>query len=88
MPVSQVFGYWDNLGKLGLNSPNHAQRDMKSNPKTSVPYLTSNEVLLLCEGHLRVDLYQLDVYICPAISVGAGALGQFGEIGPKYSQII
>ena len=57
IPVSQVLGCWGNLGKLGPNTPNHAQRHTKSNPKTSVPHLTSNEVLLLCQGQLRAQLY-------------------------------
>ena len=57
IPVSQVLRYWGSLGKLGPNTPNHAQGYMKSNPKTSVRHLTSNEVLLLCQGHLRVQLY-------------------------------
>ena len=30
---------------------------MKSNPKSAAPYLTSNESLLLFQGHLRVLLY-------------------------------
>ena len=42
IPVSQVLGYWGNLGKLGPNTPNHAQGHMKSNPKSSV-YQTSNK---------------------------------------------
>ena len=36
IPVSQVLGYWDNLGKLGPNTLNHVQRHTKSNPKDSV----------------------------------------------------
>ena len=31
VPASQVFGYEGNLGKLGQNTPNHAQGHMKSN---------------------------------------------------------
>ena len=57
IPVSQVLKYWGSLGKLGPNTPNHAQGHMKRNPKTSAPHLTSNEVLLLCQSHLRVQLY-------------------------------
>ena len=53
-PVTRV---WGSLGKLGLNIPNHAQGHSKSNPKTSSPHLTSDDVLLLCQGHLRVQLY-------------------------------
>ena len=49
--------YWGSLGKLGLNTLNHAQGHKKSNPKISVPQLTSNEVLLLCQDQLRVQLY-------------------------------
>ena len=54
---SQVLGYCGNLGKLSPNTPNHAQRHTKSNPKTSAPHLKSNEVLLSCQGHLRFQLY-------------------------------
>ena len=46
IPVSQVLRYWGNLGKLGLNTPNHIQGNMKSNSKSSDPYFTSNETLL------------------------------------------
>ena len=44
IPVSQVLGYWGNLGKLGQNTQNHMQGH-KSNPKSLVHHLTSNEVL-------------------------------------------
>ena len=57
IPISQVLVYCGNLGKQDPNIPNHAQGHMKSNPKTSAPHLTSNEVLLLCQSHLRVQLY-------------------------------
>ena len=57
IPVSQVLEYWDNLGKPNPNTPNHAQEHTKSNPRTSAPHLTSNEVSRLCQGHLRVQLY-------------------------------
>ena len=46
IPVSQVLRYWGNLGKLGLNTPNHMQGHIKSNPKSSDPHFTSNETLL------------------------------------------
>ena len=49
--------YWGNLGKLDPNIPNYAKRHTKSNPKTSAPHWTSNEVLLLCQGYLSVQLY-------------------------------
>ena len=38
IPVLQVLKYWDNLGKLGLNTPNNVQGHMKSNPKSSAPH--------------------------------------------------
>ena len=31
IPVSQLLRYWGNLGKLGLNTPNHVKGHMKSN---------------------------------------------------------
>ena len=52
-----VLEFWGSLGKLDPNTPNHAQEHIKSNPKTSGSHLTSNEVLLLCESHLRVQSY-------------------------------
>ena len=79
IPISQVLWNCCNLGKLHWNTPNHSQGHMKSNPKSSALHLTSNNVLLLCQGHLRVS------YTCLR---GIQALGQFGEKGPKYSQII
>ena len=36
--VSQVLGFWGNLGKVGLNTPNHAQIHMKINPKSSASH--------------------------------------------------
>ena len=65
--------------KLGSNTPNHLQGHTKSYPMSSAPHLTSNNVLLLYEGHLR-----LVVATCLR---GFQALGRFGEIGPKHSQI-
>ena len=60
VPASQVLGYWGNLEKLGPKIPNHAQGHTKSNLKTSVPHLISNDILLTCEGHLRVQLQMSD----------------------------
>ena len=57
IPVSQVLGYWGDLGKLGLNTPNHVQGHMKDNSKSSAPCSTSNETLLKCQGPLWVELY-------------------------------
>ena len=34
IPASQVLVYWGNLVKLGLNTPNHVQGHVKSNPKS------------------------------------------------------
>ena len=48
------------LGQFGYTGPKHPKsctRNTKRNPKTSAPHLTSNEVLLLCQSHLRVQLY-------------------------------
>ena len=63
IPVSQVLRYWGSLGKLGPNTPNHAQGHTKRNPKTPAPHLTSNEVLLLCQSHLMVQLYLFYGYL-------------------------
>ena len=46
IPVSEVLGYWGNLGKLGPNTPNHVQGHIKSNSKSSDSYFTSNKTLL------------------------------------------
>ena len=46
IPVSQVLKYWGNLGKLGPDTPNHVQGQMKNTSKSSDPYFTSNETLL------------------------------------------
>ena len=62
IPVSQVLRYWDNLGKLGPNTPNHVQGHMKSNPKSSAPCFTSNETLLQCQDPLWVELYLFHRY--------------------------
>ena len=50
IPVSWVLRYLGNLGRLGPNTPNHAQGHTKNNPKSSAPQLASDEVLLLCQG--------------------------------------
>ena len=73
-----VLGYLGNLGKLGPNTPNHAQGHSKNNPKTSAPYLTSNHVLLLCQGHLRVQLY---------LSYGYSSIRSIWGNWAKYPQI-
>ena len=46
IPVSQVLGYWGNLGKLGPNTPNYVQGHTKNSPKSLAPCFTSNETLL------------------------------------------
>ena len=38
IPVSQILGCWGNLGKLGPNTPNHAQGHMESSPRSSAPH--------------------------------------------------
>ena len=53
----------EQFGKLGPNTPNHAQGHTKRNPKTPAPHLTSNEVLLLCQSHLMVQLYLFYGYL-------------------------
>ena len=75
IPVSQVLRYWDNLGKLHPNTPNHVQGHMKSNTKSSAPCFTSNETLLQCQDPLWVELYLFHRYL------GIGAI--WGN-GPKY----
>ena len=62
IPVSQVLGYWGNLGKLDQNTPNYVQGHTESNPKFSGSYFTSNETLLQCQGPLWVDLYLFNSY--------------------------
>ena len=57
IPVSQVLGYLGNLGRLDPNTLNYVQGYMKSNPKSSTLYFTSNEILLWCQGFLWVELY-------------------------------
>ena len=74
IPVSQVLRYWGILGKLCPSTLNHLQRHTKSNPKTSSPHLTLNEVLLLCQGHLRVQLYLSYGYL--SVRAIWGKLGQ------------
>ena len=44
-------------GKLDPNNPNHVQRHIKSNPELSASHSTWNEVLLKCQGNLRIELY-------------------------------
>ena len=41
IPVSQVLRFWGNLGKVGLNTPNHAQIHMNINPKSSASHQIS-----------------------------------------------
>ena len=43
-------------GKLGSNTLDHGLGSRKSNSKTSIPYFTSNEAILKCQGDLRFDL--------------------------------
>ena len=76
IPVSQVLRYWGNLGKLGPNTPNHVQGHMKSNPKLLVSHQIKpcSSVRTLFESS----------YTC---FTGSQVLGQFGEIGPKYSKL-
>ena len=73
IPVSQVLRYWGNLGKLGLNTPNHVQGHLKSNPKSSAPWVTSNGTLL---QHIIVLCGSS--YTCFR---GTWVLEQFGETG-------
>ena len=80
IPVSQVLWYWDNLGKLGLDTPNHVQGHRKSNPKSSAHHLRSDEALLLCQGYLRVQLHQF----CDYLSIRA----IYGSRAPKCLRII
>ena len=54
--------YLGNLGKLDPNTPNHVQGPTKSNTKSSAPQLTSNKVLLLCQGDLGVVIRALWVF--------------------------
>ena len=61
--VSQVLGYWGNLGKLGPNTPYYVQEHMKSNPKSSAPCFTSNETLLQCQSPLWGELYLFHWYL-------------------------
>ena len=59
-PATRVLGGGGGIWRgnwVGPNAPNHAQGHAKSNPMNSAPYLRSNDVLLLCQGHLRVQLY-------------------------------
>ena len=44
IPVSQVLGYWGNMGKLDPNTPNHVLGLMESNSKSLASYFTSNEI--------------------------------------------
>ena len=60
--VSQVLGYWGNLGKLGRITPNQVQGHMKSNPESSAPYFTTNETSLWSQGPLWVELYLFPRY--------------------------
>ena len=57
IPVSQVLGYWSNLAKLGLNTLNHVQGQIKSNPKSSAYCLNIKWEVTQCRGPLWVELY-------------------------------
>ena len=48
-----IMTFW---GKLGPNTLDHWLGNAKSNSKSSVLYFTSNEAILKCQGHLRVEL--------------------------------
>ena len=37
--------------------------DTKNNPKSSAPYFSSNETLLFCQDHLKIELYLLYGYL-------------------------
>ena len=45
------------LGKLAPNTPTDVLGHTESNPEFPASHLTLNEVLLECQGYLRVDLY-------------------------------
>ena len=55
--------YWGNFKKLGLNTSNHAEGHMKSNPKSSASHFTSNQLLLQSLGSLTVELYLFYRYL-------------------------
>ena len=68
--------------KLGPSTPNHVQGHIKSNlTKFSGPNLTSNEVLLLCQGHLRVQLY-----LCYWYSTIRAIWGNRAQTPPNHVQ--
>ena len=48
----------EQLGEIGPKYPNHAQRHMKSNPKSSATHFIPN-----CLGPLKVELYLFCRYL-------------------------
>ena len=77
IPVLQVLGYWGNLGKPGLNAPNHVQGHMESNTKSLTPCLTPHQMRLYSSVRALCGLS----YICFSATQ---VLGQFGETGLEY----
>ena len=55
----RVFGALVQFGetgpKYGPNTANHCYRDTKSNPKYSAHHFTSNDALLKCKNHVKVQ---------------------------------
>ena len=80
IPLSPLLRYWGNLGKLGPNTPNHVQRHMKSNPKSSAPDFTSNETLLQFMVLCGLS------YTCFTGTRVQGYLGKLGPNTPNHVQ--
>ena len=74
-PVSQVFEYWGNLVKLGMNTPNHVQGHMKV--FQSFQLLFSHQMRLYSSVRVFCGLS----YTCFS---GIRVMGLFGETGPEY----
>ena len=67
-----------NFAKLDLNTPNHVQEQMKSNPKQSLQLLISHQMILY--SSVKKSLCGFS-YTCFS---GTQVLWQFGETGPEY----
>ena len=53
----------------------HGLGNTKSNSKSSVPYFTSNEAILKCQGYLRVELYLFERVLVIIITCLGGWFG-------------
>ena len=76
IPVLVFLWNWRKPVKLGSNIPTHGHRYTESHRKFSAPHVKSNDILIQCKGHLRIELYIF------------GYLGNLGEFEKLSASVL